>query len=122
MPSLFCLPSSNPSAFPWAGPLAEEEFLLGAAAILTIPADKASAYLRDKTLVLRDELLLRDRSDMYRQAYRYAVRFTNRKRQSAGLSTQVFIAPVPIPAPPGKPVAEIAQDWIRTSWKPPTEN
>jgi hypothetical protein len=61
-------------------------------------------------------------SEVHRQGLRYAVRFINRKNQAAGLSNQVFIAPVPMPAAPDPPVFEVAEDRIRVVWKEPRTN
>jgi len=100
----------------------ESDFLKRAALISSVSSDRVGDYLHDKTLLFRDELSFSDRSIIYRAAFRYAVRFFNRKKQSAGLSNQVFIAPVPIPPPPKGLSAEVAQEYVTVHWNPPTEN
>jgi len=105
-----------------AGPLPETEFFKGAVKTLSIPADEAPQYVKSGTLVLRDALPNANDPEMYRRAYRYAVRFLNRKGQSAGLSNQAFLAPIPMPDPPRLLAAEITQDALRLSWEPPAKN
>ncbi len=103
-------------------PLSDSEFLDGAAPILTIPADKVSAYLNGKILIFHDDLALSNRSTMYGSGFRYAVRFINKKRQNAGLSNQAFVAPIPIPPAPANLKAEVTQPAIRLRWDPPAAN
>jgi hypothetical protein len=103
-------------------PMTETEFLKGADKILSITVDHIAPYQKEKTLLLRDELSVRDRSQIYTKSFRYAVRFVNRKKQSAGLSNQSVAAPIPIPAAPGRPAAEVTQDFVRLKWNPPSEN
>ncbi len=102
--------------------LSEAEFLKGAEKILSITAENAAGFQRDKSLVFRDSLSIADRSQIYTKAFRHAIRFVNRKRQSAGLSNQSLVAPVPIPPPPGNLSAEVTQDYIRLRWSAPVEN
>ncbi len=103
-------------------PIPEADFLKQAAVISSVSADKIGDYLHDKTVQFRDELSFPDRSVIYREAFRYAVRFFNRKKQSAGLSNQVFIAPVPVPPPPKGLSAEETQQYVVLRWNPPAEN
>lgn len=102
--------------------LTDPEFLKGAEKIQSIAADKISAFQRDKMILIRDDLAFADRSSIYSKEFRYAVRFVNRKRQSAGLSNQSIVAPVPIPPPPRNLSAEVTQDFIRLKWAAPAEN
>jgi hypothetical protein len=53
---------------------------------------------------------------------RYAVRFHNRKGRSAGISNQVVIVPVSMPAPPAGLRAEVIPDGVRLSWRVPESN
>jgi len=103
-------------------PAADAEFLKGAVKIQEITADKFPALQRDKRLVLRDDLSLADRSQIYSKAFRYSVRFVNRKKQSAGWSNQSIVAPVPIPPPPSNLSFDVSQDYIRLKWAAPVEN
>jgi hypothetical protein len=50
------------------------------------------------------------------------VRFINNKNQSAGLSNQARITPIPIPSPPEGISAEVTEDSIRLGWIAPSEN
>jgi hypothetical protein len=100
----------------------ETDFLKGAVKILSIAADHTAAYRKDKTLLIRDQLPLPDRSLIYTKSFRYAVRFVNHKKQSAGLSNQSTVSPVPIPAEPRGATAEVAQDFILLRWNIPAEN
>jgi hypothetical protein len=101
---------------------ADAAFPTEAVRIQEIKADRLSSFQRDKKLVLRDDLALADRSQIYSKAFRYAVRFLNRKRQSAGWSNQAIVAPVPIPPPPKVPSFELTQDYVRLKWDAPAEN
>jgi hypothetical protein len=103
-------------------PLTEADFLKGAEKILSVGPGGLAVYQRGETLVFRDELRLPDRSQIYTRSFRYAVRFLNRKRQSAGFSNQAAACPVAIPPPPGRPNAEVTQDFIRLRWRAPSEN
>jgi len=103
-------------------PLTETDYLKGAEKILTLPADQIAIYRKDKTLLIRDQLLLPERSQIYTKSFRYAVRFVNRKKQSAGLSNQSAASPVPIPAEPRALSAEVTQDYVGLRWQPPAEN
>ena len=102
--------------------LSEEEFLNQAVRILSITANQFRDFLHGNTLVIRDPLSLPRKSAIYAGSFCYAVRFINNKNQTAGLSNQALIAPVPIPSAPSGLSAEVFEDLIRLSWKPPTEN
>jgi len=102
--------------------LSEAEFFNGAEKIISIPGEKVAAFQKGKALALRDELLLADRSLVYARAFRYGVSFLNKKKQSAGLSNQAVVAPVPIPVAPVKPSSEVSQDFVRLAWVAPKEN
>ncbi len=103
-------------------PLKEPEFFKGAEKIQTVPGDKVAGLRHGKALEFRDELAVPDRSQIYTKEYRYAVRFLNRKKQSAGLSNQVVVAPIPIPSPPANLSAEVTQEAVRLRWTAPAEN
>ena len=105
-----------------AAPLAEAEFLHGAEQIASIPADQIARDTGAATLSFRDELLLPDRSVIYQRAFRYALRFSNRRGRSAGISNQAFIAPVPVPPAPGGLDARVTRDAIVLQWLPPSHN
>lgn len=81
-----------------------------------MPADRTEDYLKEGKLAFKDGMAAMDPSVLYRGALRYAMRFSNRKGESAGLSNQAFVAPVLMPGPPAGLRAEVAQDWIRLSW------
>ena len=103
-------------------PRGEEDFLRQAQTLRLISADDIPAHLQGNSLVLRDELAFPDRSLVYSRRFRYAVRFINRKRQTAGLGNQVCIAPVPIPGPPAKLSFQLGKEYVRIRWQPPEEN
>jgi hypothetical protein len=107
---------------PAPGILPEKDFLDGATLILAIPPDKISDYQKDKKLVVRDELSLPDRASIYSLSFRYAVRYLNHKKQSAGLSNQTVIAPVEVPSPAKGLAAEVSQEHIRLKWTAPDSN
>ncbi len=105
-----------------SAPLTTEAFIDGAGRIQSVESDEIPNYLHGKTLVFRDELVQPDRSQIYREAFRYSVVFVNKKGQSAGFSNQAFIAPVPIPPPPTGLSAEVFQDFVRLRWTAPQSN
>jgi hypothetical protein len=102
------------------GPLSEEEFLARASRVFSLSVEDSAANTGTGRLTFRDDMA--GLSDVHRSGLRYAVRFVNRKNQTAGLSNQVFIAPVSMPAAPGPPAFEIAEDRIRVTWKEPQAN
>jgi hypothetical protein len=103
-------------------PVPEADFLKSAVPVLVIPVDKVSDYLSNQTLSFHDELLNIGRSKVYDSGFRYAVRFVNKKKQSAGLSNQVLVAPIPIPPAPSGVKTEVSQREIRVLWESPAEN
>ena len=103
-------------------PLSEKDYLKAAEKLLTVPADRLSNYLHDKTLVFRDELPPQERATFYRRTFDYVVRFINRKKQTAGLSNQVIISPVAIPAAPTELTEILTQEYVRLSWTAPSQN
>lgn len=104
-----------------AGPLPEEELLARATEILRVASDKLAALLREPTWVFHDDLSGLERREVYARGFRYAVRFVNKKNQTAGLSNQVTIAPVPLPSSPTDLAVQLAPDLIKLTWKPPGE-
>lgn len=102
-------------------PVGEEEFLKRAEVVTEITADRLANQIQDGRLVYEDALNFENRDIIFLKGFRYGVRFVNRKRQTAGLSNQVVVAPVVIPDPPAEVLSELSQDSIRLSWMPPTQ-
>ncbi len=102
--------------------LSEDQFTRQSERILAIKADLFQNHLQGGMFVFVDPLLLADRNEIYADGFRYAVRFLNKKRQSAGFSNQAFIAPIPMPGPPTQLTYELKQDLIRLTWTPPNAN
>ena len=96
----------------------DEEFLGRAELQLRIPPDKFAGYARDGTLVFQDDLAAGDRS----LRFYYAVRFVNKRNETAGFSNQVNLAPIAVPAAPADLRLTPAQDMVRLNWTPPAEN
>jgi hypothetical protein len=105
-----------------SGPVPEEEFLQQAEKLMTVPTARINEYLSGQIIAFRDPLTLPDRSTIYTQAFRYAVRFINKKNQTAGLSNQAFVAPVPIPPPPTDLKARVTEQFVGLTWTPPVTN
>lgn len=105
-----------------AAPIGEEEFLKISELVFDVPAEQLSQHLREKTLVFEDPLIFENRSLIYVKGFRYASRFINRKRQTAGLGNQVYVTPVAIPEAPAGISAELAQGYVRLQWTPPQNN
>ena len=99
----------------------EQRFLSQAKRILTIAAPKLKGYLYNSLIVLQDNFP-DEKPEMYSHTYRYAVLFVNYKNQSAGLSNQTTITPIPIPPPPAGISTTGTQNSIRLKWAAPTEN
>jgi hypothetical protein len=104
-----------------ATPLSEDSFLAQAQSLGSIAAPDLARYRRDDSLALPDPAPAGPAS-FYKQGFRYAIRFINRKNQTAGLSNQVYIAPVPIPSAPDKLVSVVMQDSIKLTWNAPAAN
>ena len=104
------------------GPAPEEAFLTRGVKVFTVPAAEFTRYLKDGTLAFWDLSAAVNPAAFHAHSYRYAVLFFNRKNQTAGLSNQVFLAPVPIPAAPAGLSCTYLPDRIRLSWKPPDKN
>jgi len=100
----------------------EEEFLARAQLLMEVPAQKFPAYRQGDKLVFHDDLAFEDRSIIYSRGLRYAVRFINKKNQTAGLSNQVYVAPLAIPGPPRSLSFQLGQEYIRILWPPPEAN
>lgn len=103
-------------------PIPEEEFLRRASLILSIPESRLPDYRSEKSIVIRDELLLPEKSSMYESTFRYAVLFVNKNNQAAGFSNQAAIQPVPIPTAPTALSGEVTEHAINLKWTPPVEN
>jgi hypothetical protein len=104
-----------------AGPLQDQAFLAGAEQIQSISARELPGHFRNGALAFWD-LKPADPASFYAQGLRYAVRFINRKNQTAGLSNQAFVAPVAIPAAPEGLSCELFRERIRLTWKAPEKN
>jgi len=104
-----------------ARPLSEEQFLKQAVSVLSLPSSAFSGYLRGTAFVIRDKFQSPPAA-IYSHTFRYAVRFMNNKKRTAGLSNQMRIAPIPIPGPPEGIVAKVSQDAVTLNWIAPVEN
>ncbi len=103
------------------GPLPEEVFLAQADTIGTAAARDLKNHMQNGWLVFWDRGPA-DPSSLYKEGFLYAVRFINRKNQTAGLSNQVFITPLIIPTAPEGLAFEVFRDHIRLVWKAPAQN
>jgi hypothetical protein len=90
--------------------------------VIAVAGDQQKNYLVNGTLVFSDPLVSSDHKAVFGAEARYAVRFFNRKHQTAGLSNQAAIVPVSLPAPPRGLAVEVSQDNIRVQWLAPSEN
>ncbi len=102
-------------------PLPQDAFLAQAEPIHSIRAEELGPYLKNGTLTLPDPTAA-DADTFYKQGLLYAVRFINKKNQTAGLSNQVFVAPVAIPLPPTGLASTPFRDHIRLTWQPAQKN
>jgi len=93
-------------------------FLAEAQSLGSIAASDLARYRKGGSLALPDPAPVGPAS-IYKQGFRYAIRFINRRNQTAGLSNQIFIAPVPIPSAPDKLVSTVMQDSIKLTWNAP---
>jgi hypothetical protein len=103
-------------------PMPEAEFLRRAALILSIPESRLPDYRSENSIVIRDELLLPERSLIYSSTFRYGVLLVNKRNQAAGLSNQAAIRPIPIPLAPTALSGEVSEHSINIKWTPPVEN
>jgi hypothetical protein len=94
----------------------EEQFLASAVTVFRERGEALGGALQEGALSFLDPLDLPDPSDRFKTAFRYAVRFINRKNQTAGLSNQVVVAPIAIPPAPRSLSVERAQDYVRLRW------
>lgn len=104
------------------GPVPEEEFLTRGAKVIVVPATDFPRHLKDGALAFWDLPAAVNPAALYARSFRYAVLFFNRKNQTAGLSNQVFLAPISIPAAPADLAVAYFPDRIRLTWKPPDRN
>jgi len=100
----------------------EDEFLKRSKLVLSIRADRIRDYLQGNTLVLTDDLSSVGPASIYTRSFRYAVRFINRKKQTAGLGNQAYLAPLPIPGPPAGFSFEQTPEFVRLKWESPDRN
>ena len=105
-----------------AGPLSEANFLAHALLIRSFTAQELEKIGAEGRMHLVDQPDPKDPDAIYAQGYLYAVRFMNRKNQTAGLSNQAWIAPVAMPDAPAGLSAELFADSVRLSWTAPQEN
>jgi hypothetical protein len=105
-----------------SSPMAPDQFAREATPIFSIPENRFSEHLNDAQFVIEDKLLVPNRSEIYSYLFRYAVLFFNKKSQTAGFSNQAAIAPIPIPSPPEKITADIAETFIDLKWSAPLKN
>ncbi|MBM3792016.1 MAG: fibronectin type III domain-containing protein [Acidobacteria bacterium] len=105
-----------------AGILPEGDFLARAQTLLRLAPVQVSARVQGGSLLVRDDLPGEEPPQLFRRTFRYAVRFINRRNQTAGLSNQVAIRLVPVPPPPAGIRSELSQDRVRLTWVPPSRN
>ncbi len=101
--------------------LSEEDFLARAQPVGSVSGADLAKFRKGGVVTAWDPAPVNANS-LYKQGFVYAVRFINRKNQTAGLSNQVFIAPVPIPLAPDKLGSSVFPDHIQLSWNPPARN
>ncbi len=104
-----------------SGPAQETAMQTQGEEISSISAADLATHLRGSSLSFWDSTPV-DPAVFYKEAFLYAVRFVNRKNQTAGLSNQAYIAPVPIPPPPAELSEKYTADTILLTWKPPEKN
>jgi hypothetical protein len=102
---------------PFPAPLAEDEFLNRAHGVFRLSAGKTSNPFKQPVLTFRDDFAQENRAEIFGRTFRYAVRFINKKNQTAGLSNQASVSPVPLPAPPAVPASTVTQGSVKLSWK-----
>ncbi len=104
-----------------SAPLPQDAFLAQAERIQIVREGDLDRYLKDGVLSFWDAAPA-EPDKLFSQGFLYAVRFINRKNQTAGLSNQVYMAPLAIPAAPGEISQTMSRDSIRLTWTPPTKN
>ncbi len=100
----------------------EEAFLAGGSRILTLSGPSLAARSRDGEVRVQDPLPGAGGAAAEGRGYYYAVRFINRKYQTAGLSPYAFIAPVSIPEAPGGLAGTVEPERILLTWERPERN
>lgn len=115
-------PVGNPDSATDTLPLPGDQFAQRAVRVLSIPGSSIPAHLKGEALVIEDRFPPEQGARLYESAYRYAVLFINNKRQTAGLSNQAYVRPLPIPPPPAGLSADVSQDAIRLRWTAPQAN
>ncbi len=101
--------------------LPQAAFIAQAERIQLVRAEGLGHYLKDGRLSFWDSAAS-EPDKFYAQGFRYAVRFINRKNQTAGLSNQVYVTPVAIPIAPQEISRILSRDSIRLTWTPPAKN
>jgi hypothetical protein len=103
------------------GPLPQETFLAQAERIQNISAGDMGHHVTNGVLNFWD-VGSTEPGKLYGEGYLYAIRFINRKNQTAGFSNQVFIAPVAIPVAPETFSRTLSRDGIQVTWTAPEKN
>ena len=101
--------------------LPEEAFLAHADRIFAVEVEDLGDFVENGVLTFPDAAAA-DPAAGFSRGYLYAVRFINRKNQTAGLSNQTFIVPIAIPPPPDGLSATPSRDGVRLNWKRPERN
>ncbi len=101
--------------------LPQAAFIAQAERIQLVTAENLGRYLKDGRLDFWDDAAS-DPAKLYTKGFFYAIRFINRKNQTAGLSNQAYVAPVPIPIAPLEISPTLSRDGILLAWTPPAKN
>jgi len=103
-------------------PLTGESFLKQAEYIQSIPVTRFSEYLHGDAFVIHDIIPTEATTAPRSMRLRYAVVFINDRHQTAGLSNQAIIKPIPLPQAPQGLTAIVTEKGVKLNWIPPSEN